>query len=662
MKRVYLFLWGVLIIKVTPLYFKRGDTMSYIAPQGDIYILKNVPFDRSYNHTVKWGSATTQFNTLSSAPFFKYHLEEQSYQRWKRDYIRVSLTCDDLYNCNYLIFRNKGYSNKWFYAFLDEPEYINNNCSEIHYTIDVMQTWMFDIEVPPCFVEREHTLSDGIGDNLVPENLEHGELEIVDHGYKRFERFLGAIVTTKRIPDIFTTGTGLLPVECRYTVRTQYIPDPILGTSNFSSACGIPTGLYVAYGFPVDVDDISFWEDNRINYDMQDYRVNGGASLSGVLTLGRLLSLISKGLVQTPNQGYMSGDDIVAAYIYPSEFNYLTYMSNSVTNGNRRGTAEQAFFIGARPTAFQDIGDSVTYYPKNNKLFTYPYVQLMISNNRGNIVNLKYEEANGMTENGIFTPLFRWVGTWMNPPQLTLVPSYNNLSDNYEQGLSITDFPVPTFMTEQYAKWLEQNGNRFTFGLMSSVIGTIANTAMSAGAPMPPQLARRATPTHHAEYSNADIPMAYNRTANAISSGLNLASEIGSSVAKIQDLKNAPPSVAQNVANDLINVGTNRVGFRFYSMAIKKQFATIIDDYFSMFGYATKRVKVPNVFSSNTTHRRNWNYLNTKGALVKSASDTSGVPAFDLEQIQNILDKGITFWNFIGQVGNYNLDNSIVTQ
>ena len=636
--------------------------MAYITPNSTIYLLKNVPFDRSYNHTVKWANASTQLNTLKANPFLKYTLTEQSYQRWKRDYIRVAMKCDLLYDCNYLIFQNTAYGNKWFYAFLDEPEYVNDNCSEIHYTIDVMQTWMFDIEVPPCFVEREHTLSDGIGDNLVPENLEHGELEIVDHGYKRFERFLGAIVTTKKIPDTFQASGTMVPVPVTYNVKTQYVPAPVLGTSNISSACGVPTGLYVAYGFPVDVNDISFWENNRINYDMQDYHVNGDASLSGVLTLGRMISLISEGLVPSMYGGSLSGDDIVAAYIYPADFNYLTYMGNSITDGNRNGTAQQAISIGARPTYFQDIGDSVVYYPKNNKLFTYPYVQLMVSNNRGSTINLKYEEANGTTIDNVFTPLFRWVGTWLNPPQVTLVPSYNNLSDNYEQGLSITDFPIPAFMTEQYAKWLEQNGNKFTFGLMSSVIGTIANTAMSMAAPIPPQLARRATPLHHAEYSNADIPMAYSRTANAISSGLNLASEIGSSVAQIQDLKNAPASVAQNIANDLINVGTNRVGFRFYSMAIKKQFATRIDDYFSMFGYATKKVKVPNVFSSNTTHRKNWNYLNTKGALVKSASGSSGVPAFDLEQIQNILDKGITFWNFIGQVGNYNLDNSIVTQ
>ena len=624
--------------------------MSSISPESEIYILRNVPFDKSYNHTVKWSSATVQHDTLlgQNSSYVKYVLTSQSYQRWKRDYIRVDKTCDDLYDCNYLAFRNSTTGGKWFYAFLDEPEYINNNCSQLHYTIDVMQTWMFDIDVPPCFVEREHSLSDNIGDNLVPENLEHGELEIVDHGYRRFEKFLGAIVTSKELPQTYrVTDPSWGQAGFSYYIRTNIAPDPIFPElAKPSSVSGVPSGLFIAYGFPVDDDDIPYWSENdrRLSYDMQNYSVNGSFTNHGCLTLGRLLSYISKGLITN-----FSGDDVVAAYIYPAEFNFLTYMSNSITDGNRRGTAQQAFFIGARPTYFKDIGDSVVYYPKNNKLFTYPFVQLMVSNNRGSTINLKYEEANGTVENNIFSPLFTWIGTYGNPPQVMLVPSYNNVSDNYEQGLVISDFPVPAFLSEQYAKWVEQNGNKFVFGLMSSVIGTVANTAMNVGAPMPPS-------------NNAQISQAYGKIAGAVGSGIGLATNIGNSLATIQDLKNAPPSVAQNVTNDLLTTGTNRVGFRFYSMAIKKQFATIIDDYFSMFGYATKRVKVPNVFSSNTTHRKYWNYLNTKGVLVKSASGTTGVPAFDLEQIQNILDKGITFWNTIGQVGNYNLDNSIVTQ
>lgn len=643
--------------------------MAYIAPQGDIYILKNVPFDRSYNHTVKWSSATAQFDTLSVAPFFKYHLEEQSYQRWKRDYIRVSLTCDDLYDCNYLIFRNKGYSDKWFYAFLDEPEYINNNCSAIHYTIDVMQTWMFDIEVPPCFVEREHALTDTIGSNLIEENLETGELQTYFSEEYNFYRMLGAIITSKPIAGSFTVNPTGQTVASTYSVITQITPSKAITATRYGAANGIPNGLYIAYGFPVTDEDIeNYWDVNNtyLLFDMQDYKAAFN-TFYGNLTIGRLLEYIGSGYVpcNTLWGGTLSIDDVVAVYLYPAELNRTSNINNAEGSPNyfKKGTAIMSFNIGNRPKYFYFSDQTTHYTPNNNKLFTFPYIQLFVSNNLGDNVIYRYEEIGKTFSNQNTRCLFECIGTFANKPMVSLVPqSYKRVARNWEYSLNISDFPTPTYKGEQFAKYLESNSAKLNFGVLSSVVGSLANIGMGISAPMPPQLAKRATAEHHAEYSNNDIPMAYNRTASAVSGGLNIANEIGSSLAKIHDLKNAPPSVYGTYNNDVMNITTNRLGFKFYSMAIRGEFAQQIDDYFSMFGYATKRVKVPNVFSSNTTHRKNWNYLNTKGALVKSKTDTSGVPAFDLEQIQNILDKGITFWNSISNVGNYNLDNSIVTQ
>ena len=79
---------------------------------------------------------------------------------------------------------------------------------------------------------------------------------------------------------------------------------------------------------------------------------------------------------------------------------------------------------------------------------------------------------------------------------------------------------------------------------------------------------------------------------------------------KQKDLQNAPPQVAGNVTNNLLNIGTDHLAFRVMPMCIKKEFAEIIDNYFTMFGYAVKKYKVPNV--RGLQKREKWNYVKMK--------------------------------------------------
>ena len=82
-------------------------------------------------------------------------------------------------------------------------------------------------------------------------------------------------------------------------------------------------------------------------------------------------------------------------------------------------------------------------------------------------------------------------------------------------------------------------------------------------------------------------------------------------------------------------------------MSINAQTAKIIDDYFTMYGYATNRVK-----STNISSRPHWNYIKTIDATI-----TGSAPADDLRKIENIYNSGITFWKNGNEVGDYSLDN-----
>ena len=83
-------------------------------------------------------------------------------------------------------------------------------------------------------------------------------------------------------------------------------------------------------------------------------------------------------------------------------------------------------------------------------------------------------------------------------------------------------------------------------------------------------------------------------------------------------------------------------------MQVTKEYAKQIDDYFSCYGYATNRLKNPNISS-----RPHWNYIKTQNANVVGAC-----PVENLAEICKAFNSGITFWKKASEIGNYDLDNS----
>lgn len=147
----------------------------YVAPNSTFVLLKGVPLDETYDHTVYFSSLTEQKNWFKKYAYKTF--EQQSYQRSVKGVLRIGIVSDDILECNYLMFNNtRNGKSKTFYAFINNVEYVSGNCTNVYYTIDDMQTWFFEFELGQCFVEREHSKTDGIGDNLIPEDLSTGEI------------------------------------------------------------------------------------------------------------------------------------------------------------------------------------------------------------------------------------------------------------------------------------------------------------------------------------------------------------------------------------------------------------------------------------------------------------------------------------------------------
>lgn len=157
-----------------------------IIPNGVVRLCANIPWDPTYSDVRKFNSVGEQTSYIAGKAIKTYN--NVSYQRPTSSVAppRPAFTCavpdvaDDLYNCNYIMFQNTNFGSKWFYGFVRQVNYVNPNCTHIVYEIDQYQTWCFDYEVLPSYVEREHAETDELYENLQPEPFNGLELLVTD--------------------------------------------------------------------------------------------------------------------------------------------------------------------------------------------------------------------------------------------------------------------------------------------------------------------------------------------------------------------------------------------------------------------------------------------------------------------------------------------------
>lgn len=621
----------------------------YTIPNTTIYLLKGCPIDKDYRHTKYFTNATQQNDYFRTLVFKTF--SEQTYQRYAKGQLRIAALADDIYSANYMMFQNTNHGNKWFYAFIDSVEYVSNTVTTVYYTIDVIQTWMFDYSMNGCFVEREHSLTDKFGENLVPENLETGD-KIV---YRReaiisnAKYMLGAVVL-KRNPLKDTDTAFASPPNnisnrwhmARYTpnVETTLYPYVIYPLDNITQG----SLVYIVHGLPINPEDcVNFFNNNGNDYNYFNVTHVQG-DVKEYVTLSTFLTDIIEGKVAGSDTGVvgdqitLSTDDIIGVYTYPAYYALKTSLDKARNEGfsNYCGHITNAT---TRPISFSYGGK--TYIPKNKKTLTSPYNDIKITNSMGDEINLKYELF-GDTNNpdfDIYTVLY-------SSPCSTLVPhSYKGIIRNWDEAISQSNYPVPAYSGNAYQDWLRDNRSSWTTGMIaSSVTGLISVGANLA--------------THN--------------IAGSIASGANLAGGIMTSLAKLADLKQKSPTAVYQSLTQLLNMASNEMQWWLYKSQIKPEFAEIIDNYFSMFGYATNKVKIPNIKNPlmSSLLRPSWNYVQTKGCMIDAVThkDSNGneivdscVPADVERELERIYDNGITFWMPGKIVGDYTQDNSPVT-
>lgn len=97
--------------------------MAAVTPSSDLYLLQ-CPIEIDNKNQINFANTTNQYNYFFGLN--KIGATNFSYQR-KDSTIRYPAHIDSIRHFNYVMYRNDNYSNKWFYAFIEEMEYLNDS-------------------------------------------------------------------------------------------------------------------------------------------------------------------------------------------------------------------------------------------------------------------------------------------------------------------------------------------------------------------------------------------------------------------------------------------------------------------------------------------------------------------------------------------------------
>lgn len=291
-----------------------------------MYLL-DVPLENDYQHTLYFENAAAQQQYFQSRIVKSY--TDFSYQR-KDKIIRIPEQYDSIYNVNYVMYQNAAYSNKWFYAFVTDLEYINDGRTDLHIETDVIQTWLFDYQIKESFVEREHTDNDTIGNNIVDEGLELGEY-VANGKYND--------------PNMDDIASDLCYIMGT-TVGTILDGDkfPAIGGDVYN---GIYSGVkYYRFDNPSAIDII-----------LEAYANHGQSdAVTGIFMIPKVLAPLNQESQERQ-------------------------VASSNTTKDYEITVNKVYGLN-------------NYVPKNNKLKTFPFCYILASNNQGGNAIYHYEDFN----------------------------------------------------------------------------------------------------------------------------------------------------------------------------------------------------------------------------------------------------------------------------
>lgn len=382
---------------------------------------------------------------------------------------------------------------------------------------------------------------------------------------------------------------------------------------------GLETGEYKVGG-TAEIDDLEPVYIVAYAVDTFGNKLNG--IFSGIQFLAYSdVDLLKAFLVNVQMEGSSENsgiDKILTIFTVPKlAFNGVTIPNNAI---------EDDIQAEPRTVTLNSTPDNLDgYIPKNGKVRTYPYCYIGFNPNGGSSKIFRYEDF----ENGI--PKFNFISEINPHPQVAVIPQNyrGSIGNSLADICNISGYPTISWSVDVYNVWLAQNSNFINLKM--------ENLRENAGFDQARNIGGVASSLGTA--LNKDIGGAISQAGNSLLDyeqyNLNYEYQIKEQTAQME-YQQKLPNTGNFGDNNCTLLGYNLFDKNIFTRyTIKKEFAKIIDDYFSMFGYQTNELKIPNI-----NNRPNWNYIKTIHSNI-----VGDIPEIDILKIKSMFDNGITLWH-----------------
>ena len=588
--------------------------MGVITPSGDMYLL-NVNIDQTQANQLWFESRYQQETFFRGKVVAGLTPADYTYIQ-KDDVVRVNKNADQLYNCNYLMYRNTAFSNRWFYGFVTEIQWLSDHSAAISFQTDVYQTWRWDIEFRDSLIERETPPSDEIGEHLLHEELETGDFITVNS--ERMEG--GEYIAGGDIP----AGLGEMMICVSTSVRKAEKPSFLTPWVVYRDAAKgeMVGGIYS--GSSILVFEANAAGKEKLGVWLKSITENGASD--GIVAVYMAPKAAIMALPQTPIEikryDFDPTNEKVPPVAVTESYTALGYSDQS---GGMTSFVKDVV-MPVRPQTIEG------YIPRNKKLLSPPYINLYVHNGNGAYATYDINEFKSPT------PVFKIKGTVLALPEFKLLPqNYKNQDENLDEALSLKGYPMCSYPMDTYAAWVAQNGFSTALGVVGNVISAGSSVILEKSVGR----TKRGAMAKAAAIGGVTV-----ESVMAVSS----ITEAAQSLAKVAEMQLQPPQAAGNANTGSINSAFNKNDFYLSYKSIRLEFAKAIDMFFSMYGYKVNQVKQPSFGC-----RKHWYYVKMVNPNIIGA-----IPSTDLQLIKNIFSNGVTLWNSNMDLGRYDLYNDIV--
>lgn len=384
-----------------------------------IIMCRNIKFDRDNMNVLTYSEqqilTLCQQNAVRTATNYSFIGGRDS------NVIAVDFTYSECLGSNYIAFQNTNYNNKWYFAFIDKVEYVNDKTTKLHFTVDVFHTWWSYWESKKCFVVREHVNDDTVGLHTIPENFETGE----------------------------------------------YIIDSRINMGSYASS------TYICIGVTEVPDEIPL--------NVNDTRYNG--IFGGIKLLLFETPLAASNFLRAMDK-LGKGETVINIFLIPQllvgSVTFTTYTVKGVTFQTVPVPYSDSAVVLETTGDIVSPQTIDGYSPVNKKLLCYPYNFFYVSNNVGSDIEFHYEDfINNTAKFKILGAITVGCSIKVVPLNYKKLADTNSSTNSYNYGLVGAKYPVCSWTSDSYTNWLTQQSINVAGVKIDPITG---GTGLSIGA------------------------------------------------------------------------------------------------------------------------------------------------------------------------------------